>query len=192
MVALFIVCVFPAFQSSSITATTRRRWQRGPSRRFFESALKFHRSGVCGSFPPVLAPGLHVGQKKMKTHRVIIALVISLIAIQVLIAFLGHFLGLHYFSLIHLIYPAFWLVLIVVHIVAACAIFRDVRRRTREGMATFLSLDSVFWAMIGLVFGVVGLLAHWFFNDYLRTHGYLAQQIDDGNSVKPPGDERTP
>ncbi len=49
---------------------------------FFESVLKFQRSGVGGSSLPVLAPGLHVGMKKrnrMKTSYFIIVLLMLVI-----------------------------------------------------------------------------------------------------------------
>jgi hypothetical protein len=77
----------------------------------------------------------------------------------------------------------------MIHVVSATALFKDVKARQNRGIPTYLSLDALFWALVGLAFGLIGLLAHWFFNDYIRSHSHLVQPDSrDTNAVGAPGD----
>ena len=54
-----------------------------------------------------------------------------------------------------------------IHVVSAIALFKESKRRKENGEILFASLDATFWAMTGLAFGVLGLLAFRLINDYL-------------------------
>jgi len=53
-----------------------------------------------------------------------------------------------------------------IHVVSMIALFKESKRRIEDGEILFASLDAPFWAMTGLAFGVLGLLAFRLINDY--------------------------
>ena len=54
-----------------------------------------------------------------------------------------------------------------IHVVSAVALFKESKRRIENNEILFASLDAPFWAMTGLAFGILGLLAFRLINDYL-------------------------
>ena len=56
-----------------------------------------------------------------------------------------------------------------IHIVSAQALYSEVRLRIDERREIFLGLDPLFWGLVGLAFGVLGLLAFRLLNDHFTT-----------------------
>ena len=58
--------------------------------------------------------------------------------------------------------------IVAIHVVSGIALFKESKRRKEERSELFADLDAPFWAMIGLAFGILGLLAFRLVNDYLK------------------------
>ena len=87
-------------------------------------------------------------------------------------------------------YRILFVILAAIHIVCAHALFEETRRIRRENKNVFLSLDPLFWSMVGLIFGVFALLLYRIIND--RFQELQAQPDDARNGGNAPEEERSP
>jgi hypothetical protein len=92
-------------------------------------------------------------------------LTISALAFWILFM-ISHFAGIMIIPVMtHLFLPG---LIVAIHVVSAVALFNESRRRKEERDSLFASLDAPFWAITGLAFGILGLLAFRLLNDYLK------------------------
>ncbi|CAA6679040.1 MULTISPECIES: hypothetical protein [unclassified Lentimonas] len=92
-------------------------------------------------------------------------LIISALAFGLLLVVSG-FAGLRLVPVMtHLLLPG---LIVAIHVVSAIALFKESKRRKEAGGALFADLDAPFWGMIGLAFGVLGLLAFRLLNDCFK------------------------
>ena len=97
----------------------------------------------------------------MKSTKTI---VIGLITIVVLYLFIRYALGIYPTALFWaLFYP---LLIAAIHIVSAQSLFRETKLREEEKREIFMGLDPLFWVMVGLAFGILGLIAFRLINDH--------------------------
>ncbi len=80
-----------------------------------------------------------------------------------------------------LLFLVAWILLIVIHVMVGIGLSKDVQRRHNAQLGTYLGLGPYLWMSVGLVFGLLGLLAYWFFNDLILSRGWCIQ----GNRVEP-------
>lgn len=62
-----------------------------------------------------------------------------------------------------LLYP---LLLAAIHLVSACFLFKETESRELREEEVFMGLDPLFWGMVGLAFGILGMIAFRLLNDH--------------------------
>lgn len=83
-----------------------------------------------------------------------------------LLAIISHFTGMMIVPVMtHLFLPG---LIVAIHVVSAVALFNESLKRKDEGNELFADLDPPFWAMTGLAFGILGLLAFRLLNDHFN------------------------
>ena len=59
--------------------------------------------------------------------------------------------------------------IIAIHLICSGALFRETKTRMERGIKIFADLDPFFWALVGVVFGVLGLLSYRLLNDHFTV-----------------------
>jgi hypothetical protein len=122
---------------------------------------------------------LDVGNKyKMDSVKIlIIAFFVLLIASLVL----SSTFGIAPIALVwNIVLPA---LIIAIHIMCSVALFREAKIRMENRIKVFADLDPVFWGLVGLVFGILGLLSYRVINDYFTSK---ANQPEQDNPITRP------
>ncbi|CAA6693680.1 MULTISPECIES: hypothetical protein [unclassified Lentimonas] len=92
-------------------------------------------------------------------------LIISALAFGLLLVVSG-FAGLRLVPVMtHLLLPG---LIVAIHVVSAIALFKESKRRKEGAEELFADLDASFWGMVGLAFGILGLLAFRLLNDHFN------------------------
>jgi hypothetical protein len=99
----------------------------------------------------------------MKSTKVIVIGFIIILVAYLLIKFA---LGISPAGLWASFYP---LLLAAIHIISAYSLFQETELRELGGNRVFMRLDPLFWGMIGLAFGILGMIAFRLLNDHFTS-----------------------
>ncbi|MBC2603697.1 hypothetical protein [Puniceicoccus vermicola] len=95
-----------------------------------------------------------------------IVIIIMSAVILVGLAVIGNMFGLSLIGIsYHVLLPGS---IAGIHIVSSIALFKESKRRKENGKALFANLDPFFWGLVGLIFGIIGILTFRFTNDPLN------------------------
>ena len=99
-------------------------------------------------------------------------LIISALAFW-LLAIVSNFAGIMLFPVMtHLLIPG---LIVAIHVVSAVALFKESKRRKEGGNELFADLDAPFWALTGMAFGILGLIAFRLLNDHFKMNPNQAE-----------------
>ena len=99
----------------------------------------------------------------MKSTKVIVIVCILILVAYLLIRFV---FGMSPLGLLALFYP---FLLAAIHIISAYSLFQETELRELGGTEIFMRLDPLFWGMIGLAFGILGMIAFRLLNDHFTS-----------------------
>ncbi len=64
----------------------------------------------------------------------------------------------------------YMIILFAVHLISSIALFNETRLRKKKNQELFLSLGALYWALIGLLFGIIGIIIFKIVNSNSRIY----------------------